>query len=316
MGRDKPDAVCSNSTRASHELVDEPAGRDARVALRNEIWPNQRREKAVLKADETQEVVLTSVRPGYRIITLNRPDKLNSFNVEQHDALKAALAAAETDKACRAVILTGTGRGFCAGQDLSDRLVAVGKGEIPNITDTLGLHYNPLIRSLRELPMPVIAAVNGVAAGAGANIALACDIVLAARSARFLQAFARIGLLPDAGGTWTLPRLVGPARARALAMLAEPIDAETAERWGMIWKAVDDDKVLSEAEALAARLAASPAGALAAIKHALDRSTGTSLDEQLDYERDQQQKLASQHDYAEGVAAFFEKRTPKFAERS
>lgn len=266
--------------------------------------------------EDSGNIVLTTVRPGYRILTLNRPDKLNSFNADQHLALKAALDAAEADKSCRAIILTGAGRGFCAGQDLSDRLVAVSKGEAPNIQDTLGLYYNPLVLRLRTMSLPVIAAVNGVAAGAGANIALACDIVLAGRSAKFLQAFAKIGLMPDAGGTWFLPRLAGPARARGLAMLADTIDAETAERWGLIWQVVDDNRLMSEAEALAQRLAAAPAGAIAEIKRAIDRAEAATLPDQLDYERDQQQKLANAHDYREGVAAFFEKRKPKFADRS
>ena len=167
------------------------------------------------------QLVLVEKRDGYRILTLNRPDKLNSFNAELHLALRAAMDAAEADKSCRAIILTGAGRGFCAGQDLSDRMVTIKAGEAPNLQDTIGLYYNPLIRRIRAYPMPVICAVNGVAAGAGANIALACDIVVAARSAKFLQAFAKIGLMPDAGGTWSLPRLAGPARARGMAQVAK-----------------------------------------------------------------------------------------------
>lgn len=258
---------------------------------------------------------LSHPRDGYHIITLNRPDKLNSFNVDQHKALRDALDAADADKSCRAVILTGAGRGFCAGQDLSDRMVTFKAGETPNIQDTLGLHYNPLIKRLRTFPMPVICAVNGIAAGAGANIALACDIVLAAKSAKFLQAFAKIGLMPDAGGTWTLPRLVGPARARGLAMLAEPIDATTAENWGMIWKAVDDADLMVTAEAMAKKLAASPTNAMATIRRVFDASEQNTLDTQLELERIEQQKLASAPDYAEGVSAFFEKRAPKFQGR-
>ncbi len=269
-----------------------------------------------MPSEPVSQPVLSTVRDGYHIITLNRPDKLNSFNVDQHAALRAALDAADADKTCRAIILTGAGRGFCAGQDLSDRMVTFSKGETPNIQDTLGLHYNPLVNRLKTFPVPVICAVNGIAAGAGANIALACDIVLAAKSAKFLQAFAKIGLMPDAGGTWTLPRLVGPARARGLAMLAEPIDATTAENWGLIWKAVDDAELMTAAEAMAKKFAVAPTGALTAIRAAFDASDGNSLAMQLDVERLEQQKLASAPDYAEGVSAFFEKRAPKFQGRS
>jgi 2-(1,2-epoxy-1,2-dihydrophenyl)acetyl-CoA isomerase len=259
--------------------------------------------------------VLSEPRAGYHVVTLNRPDKLNSFNVQQHADLKSALDRAEADKACRAVILTGAGRGFCAGQDLADSAVASKPGETPNLNDTLGLHYNPLIRRLASFPVPVIAAVNGVAAGAGANIALACDIVIAAKSAKFLQAFAKIGLMPDAGGTWTLPRLVGPARARALAMLAEPIDAATAESWGMIYKAVDDAQLIPAAVAVAEKFAQSSTSALVTIREALAQADGNTLAEQLEVERVLQQRLATAPDYAEGVAAFFEKRAPKFQGR-
>ncbi len=260
--------------------------------------------------------VLSAPRDGYHVITLNRPDKLNSFNVEQHADLKQALDAAEADKSCRAVILTGAGRGFCAGQDLGDRAVTLKAGAAPNINDTLGLHYNPLIRRLATFPVPVICAVNGIAAGAGANLALGCDIVLAAKSAKFLQAFAKIGLIPDAGGTWTLPRLVGPARARALAMLAEPIDAATAESWGLIYKAVDDAALMPTAEAMAKKFATGSTSALIAIRDVLTQAEAHTLAEQLEVERTVQQRLASAPDYAEGVAAFFEKRTPVFKGRS
>ena len=262
------------------------------------------------------QLVLVEKREGYRILTLNRPDKLNSFNAELHLALRAAMDAAEVDKTCRAIILTGAGRGFCAGQDLSDRMVTIKAGEAPNLQDTIGLYYNPLIRRIRAYPMPVICAVNGVAAGAGANIALACDIVVAARSAKFLQAFAKIGLMPDAGGTWSLPRLAGPARARGMAMLAEPISAETAEAWGMIWKVTDDAALMPDAEAMATKFATAPTTALATIKRALDAAETNTLDQQLDLERDMQQALANGPDYAEGVSAFFAKRAPKFKGRA
>jgi 2-(1,2-epoxy-1,2-dihydrophenyl)acetyl-CoA isomerase len=254
-------------------------------------------------------------RDGYHIVTLNRPDKLNSFNVQQHADLKSALDLAEADETCRAVILTGAGRGFCAGQDLSDRSVTAKSGETPNLNDTLGLHYNPLIRRLAAFPVPVICAVNGIAAGAGANIALACDIVIAAKSAKFLQAFAKIGLMPDAGGTWTLPRLVGPARARALAMLAEPVDAVTAESWGMIYKVFDDANLIPAAEAMAQKFAQSSTTALVTIREALSKAETNTLDQQLEVERTLQQRLATAPDYAEGVTAFFEKRAPKFSGR-
>ena len=258
------------------------------------------------------DLVLVSQRQAYRVLTLNRPDKLNAFTEDLHKALRAAFDAAEADKNCRALILTGAGRAFCAGQDLTDRLVTFKAGETPNIEKTLGAYYNPLIRRIRSFPMPVIAAVNGIAAGAGANVALACDIVLAAKSAKFLQAFARIGLMPDAGGSWILPRLVGPARARGLAMLAEPINAEDAQSWGLIWKAVEDSALLSEAETMAQKFAGMSTGALATIKRAFDAGETNTLDAQLDLERDLQQGLASAPDYAEGVTAFFEKRPAKF----
>ena len=258
--------------------------------------------------------VLSTRREGYHVITLNRPDKLNSFNIAQHKALAAALDAAVADKSCRAIILTGAGRGFCAGQDLSDREALPKPGEPP--ADALGLYYNPLIRRLAAFPVPVICAVNGAAAGAGANLAFACDIVLAAKSAKFLQAFAKIGLIPDAGGTWTLPRLVGPARARALAMLAEPVDAATAEQWGMIYKAVDDAVLMSTAEAMAAKLALAPTAAIATIRAVLAAAETNTLDQQLDLERTEQRKLIGGPDNAEGIRAFFEKRAPKFSARS
>jgi 2-(1,2-epoxy-1,2-dihydrophenyl)acetyl-CoA isomerase len=261
-----------------------------------------------------RNLVTTDIRDGYRVVTLNRPDRLNSFTAAMHRALMDALNAAEADKACRALILTGAGRGFCAGQDLSDGVFT--PGETPDLSVTIETCYNPLVRKLRSLPMPVICAVNGVAAGAGANIALACDIVIAARSAKFIQAFAKLGLVPDAGGTWILPRLVGTARARALALLAEPVPAEQAEAWGMIWKAVDDAGLMAEAHRLAAHFATQPTAGLALIKQALDASEANSLDRQLDLERDLQGQAGRTPDYTEGVTAFFEKRPPRFVGRS
>src|SRR5450755_400068 len=202
----------------------------------------------------TEPPILIEQRAGYRVITLNRPDRLNAFNAAMHEALRGALAEAEADENCRALLITGSGRGFSAGQDLSERLVE--PGEKPKPSTDLDKYYNPLIRRLRALPFPVVAAVNGVAAGAGANIALACDIVLAARSASFVQAFAKVGLVPDSGGTWFLPRLVGPARARGLALTAQPLPAEQAEAWGLIWKAIDDGALMAEADKLCAEFAA------------------------------------------------------------
>ncbi|WP_338696932.1 2-(1,2-epoxy-1,2-dihydrophenyl)acetyl-CoA isomerase PaaG [Bradyrhizobium sp. 26S5] len=259
-------------------------------------------------------LVLTDIRAGYRVLTLNRPDRLNSFSADLHSALMAGLIAAEQDKSCRAVILTGAGRGFCAGQDLSDGVFT--PGETPDLSVPIEKFYNPLVRKLRSIPMPVVCAVNGVAAGAGANVAFACDIVLAARSAKFIQAFAKLGLVPDSGGTWFLPRLVGPARARALALLAEPVSAERAESWGMIWKMVEDAELMTEAHALAANLATQPTDGLALIKQALDASETNTLDAQLTLERDLQGRAGRSADYAEGVTAFLEKRAPRFAGRA
>jgi len=261
----------------------------------------------------TESSILSEARAGYHVITLNRPERLNAFNDAMHEALRAAIAAAEADESCRALLITGAGRGFCAGQDLSDRLLKPGEKPVPR--NSLETYYNPLVRKLRALPFPVIAAVNGVAAGAGCNIALACDIVLAARSASFTQSFARIGLIPDSGGTWLLPRLVGEARARALALLAEPLPAEKAESWGLIWKCVDDAALAGAAKNLCEHFAAAPTEGLALIKRALDASAGNSFDAQLDLERDLQREANMTPDYAEGVRAFMEKRKPNFSGR-
>src|SRR5207302_1657074 len=225
---------------------------------------------------------------GYRVVTLNRPRHLNAFTEAMHQHLKRALAEAEDDGDCRALLLTGAGRAFCAGQDLHERVGKDGKAVV--LGSALDTYYNPLVRKLRALPFPVVAAVNGIAAGAGANVALACDIVLAARSASFVQAFAKIGLVPDCGGTWILPRLLGPARARALALTGEPLPAEKAEAWGLIWRAVDDPALMSEAHALCAGFAAAPTIALALTKRLLDNSWGNDLDAQLDLERESQRE--------------------------
>jgi len=255
--------------------------------------------------------VLVSLDAGVETITLNRPEKLNALNPEMHQRLRDALERAADEASVRAVIITGAGRGFSTGQDLAARDVSPGAAPI-DLSVSLGSHYNPLIRRMRALPKPIVCAVNGVAAGAGANIALACDIVLAARSASFVQAFSKIGLVPDSGGTWLLPRLVGSARAMGLALLAEKLSAEDAERWGLIWKAVDDDKLAAEAKSLAARLASGPTRGYGLLKRALYASPTNSLDAQLDLERDLQREAGLSEDYREGVRAFKEKRDPRF----
>jgi 2-(1,2-epoxy-1,2-dihydrophenyl)acetyl-CoA isomerase len=254
--------------------------------------------------------LLVERHPGYRQITLNRPERLNALTVEMAGELVAALDAAQADPECRAVLLTGAGRAFCAGQDLT-AIAGKPAAEIGRLLD----HHNPLIRRIRALPLPVVCAVNGVAAGAGANLALACDIVVAAQSASFLQAFARIGLLPDCGGTWVLPRLVGMARARALTLLAEPLPATTAAEWGMIWQVVADDRLAPEAHALTRRLAEGATVGLALAKRALDAAAANTFDEQLDLERDLQVEAAATPDHAEGLRAFLAKRAPVFAGR-
>lgn len=262
----------------------------------------------------TDKTILLTIAEGVATITLNRPDRLNSFTSEMHGALREALAEVREDASVRCLLLTGAGRGFCAGQDLSDRAVAPG-AQGPDLGVSIETNYNPLVRSLRDLPMPVVCAVNGVAAGAGANLAFACDIVLAARSASFIQAFCKIGLIPDSGGTWTLPRLVGLARAKGLAMLGDKVSAEQAEAWGMIWKAVDDDRLTEESTALAHHFATQPTHGLALIKRALNESSTNDLDTQLDLERDFQREAGHTQDYREGVAAFVGKRAPKFEGR-
>ncbi|MAC46289.1 2-(1,2-epoxy-1,2-dihydrophenyl)acetyl-CoA isomerase PaaG [Oceanospirillum beijerinckii] len=251
------------------------------------------------------------IEDGVAILTFNRPDSLNSFNAEMHSEVREALKETKKNPEVRALVITGNGRGFCAGQDLSDRNVAPG-AEAPNLGESIEKNYNPMIRSIRALEMPVICAVNGVAAGAGANIALACDIVFAARSAKFIQAFCKIGLIPDSGGTWTLPNTVGQARAMALSMLGDRISAEQAEQWGMIWKAVDDEEVKATAIETAKQLATQPTKGLALIKRAIHASATNTLDEQLDLERDLQTIAGRTEDYREGVAAFMEKRQPTF----
>ena len=257
------------------------------------------------------ETVLAALADGVLTLTLNRPDKLNSFNEEMHRALRAGIQRAHDDAAVRALLLTGAGRGFCAGQDLGDRDPRKG-GPAPDLGQTLETFYNPTLRLIRALEKPVVCAVNGVAAGAGANIAFACDIVLAAKSAKFIQAFAKIGLIPDAGGTFNLTRILGEPRAKALALTAEPLMAEKAADWGLIWKAVEDAALMDEAGALAKSLAAGPTLGLGLTKRLIQAAATNSLDAQLDMERDCQRQAGRSADYAEGVTAFLEKRRPEF----
>ena len=259
----------------------------------------------------SQPSILLEIDQGVALLTLNRPDNLNSFNAQMHDQMRAALSQIRKDASVRALVITGAGRGFCAGQDLGDRNVAA-TDTAPDLGESIEKRYNPMLRTLRDLPLPVICAVNGVAAGAGANIALACDITLAARSASFIQAFCKIGLIPDSGGTWTLPRLVGNARAKGMALLGDKISAEQAESWGMIWRCVDNEQLMEETMKLARHLATQPTKGLALIKRALNASANNTFDEQLDLERDLQRLAGRTEDYREGVAAFMEKRQPSF----
>jgi 2-(1,2-epoxy-1,2-dihydrophenyl)acetyl-CoA isomerase len=254
--------------------------------------------------------ILFNVEDHIGRLTLNRPDKLNSFNVAMHLEVRQALDSLPASGA-RVLVLTGAGRGFCAGQDLRDRAVAPG-GSAVDLGESIEKYYAPLVKALQNLPLPVIAAVNGVAAGAGANIALACDLVIAARSASFVQAFCKLGLIPDSGGTWFLPRLVGTARAMGLALLGDKLPAEQAADWGMIWQCVEDADLGATVEKLARHLAQAPTRGLAATKRAILEGSQRSLGAQLDVERDLQRELGRSADYAEGVAAFSQKRAPNF----
>jgi 2-(1,2-epoxy-1,2-dihydrophenyl)acetyl-CoA isomerase len=246
-------------------------------------------------------------------LTFNRPDRLNSFNTAMHAEVRDALGRVASSDA-RVLVITGAGRGFCAGQDLGDRAVAPG-GTAVDLGESVEKNYKPLVLALRSLQMPIIAAVNGVAAGAGANIALACDLVIAARSANFVQPFSKLGLVPDSGGTWFLPRLVGHARAMGLALLGDKLSAEQAAQWGLIWRCVEDAELSTVVDGLATQLAAAPTRGLARTKQALYEGWGRTLEQQLDIERDYQRELGYSADYAEGVAAFTQKRPPQFTGR-
>ena len=265
----------------------------------------------------SDELILSSQEGAVLTLTLNRPALLNSFNEPMHRQLRSALDGAALDPAVRCVVLTGAGRGFCAGQDLADPMVSPAlPGEAPkDLGRAIALLYKPLVLRLKSMPVPVVAAVNGVAAGAGANLALNCDLVLAAESASFIQAFSKIGLVPDTGGTWLLPRLAGRARALALAMLGDKLSAEEAQRVGLIWKCVADAELPEQAKALARRLAALPVKALAQTRAAIDNAQHLTLEQALDEESRLQAQLGRSHDYAEGVAAFAARRAPVFTDR-
>jgi len=257
------------------------------------------------------ETILYEPADGYAVITLNRPDKLNAFNDQMHAELRAALDAAETDKGVRALVFTGAGRGFCAGQDLGDRVLKEGDG--PRDTGAgLEKNYNPLVLRLKALAMPVISAINGVAAGAGCNFALAADIAIAAKSARFIQAFVKIGLTVDCGGSYFLPRSIGAQRAMAFAMTGDPVDAVQAAEWGLVWKCVDDDTLMDEARGLAARFGAMSSVALDLIKRSINASSGNDLATQLALEASLQREAGKAPDHQEGIRAFLEKRPPNF----
>jgi 2-(1,2-epoxy-1,2-dihydrophenyl)acetyl-CoA isomerase len=259
------------------------------------------------------QTILYDVAGPVARLTLNRPERLNSFNAAMHGEVRDALGRVASGGA-RVLVLTGAGRGFCAGQDLGERQVA-GQGERPDLGESIERNYKPLVLALSELPVPTLAAVNGVAAGAGASLALACDLVVAAKSASFIQAFSRLGLVPDSGATWFLPRLVGSARALGLALLGERLMAEQAAAWGLIWRCVDDAEFQGFVDRLAGELAVAPTRGLVRTREAMRASATRTLAEQLDIERDFQRELGYTQDYAEGVAAFAEKRAPRFAGR-
>jgi 2-(1,2-epoxy-1,2-dihydrophenyl)acetyl-CoA isomerase len=259
----------------------------------------------------TYESIQFTIDHGIAVLTLNRPDRLNSFTQAMHREVRDALDQLQADKSARVLVLTGAGRGFCAGQDLNDRAVEPGGAGV-DLGESVEKYYAPLVMTLRTLPMPVICAVNGVAAGAGANLALACDIVLAAKSASFIEAFCKLGLIPDTGGTWVLPRLLGPARAMGLALLGDKLPAEKAEEWGLIWRCVPDEALMTEAMAMAEHFAKAPTKGLAFTKKAMLASWTNTLEQQLQMEAGMMRELGYSQDYREGVSAFIEKRQPRF----
>lgn len=257
------------------------------------------------------ETIEFAIDDGIARLTLNRPDRLNSFNVAMHEEVRTALDQLEADASARVLLLTGAGRGFCAGQDLGDRSVEPG-GEAPDLGASIEQYYGPLVRRLRALELPVVCAVNGTAAGAGTNLALACDLVIATRSAKFIEPFCNLGLIPDTGGSYFLPRRVGMARAMGMAMLGQPVSAEQAAEWGLIWQCVDDDMFAERIDALLKHFSSAPTKGLARTKQALYASVDNTFDTQIDLERDFMRELGRSHDYAEGVAAFTGKRKPVF----
>ncbi len=256
------------------------------------------------------DTILAQRHENWTEITLNRPDRLNSFNDEMHIGLRSALETAR-DNGTRAVLLTGSGRGFCAGQDLGDRDPSKMDGP-PDLSKTVRDFYAPLVRLIRSLEFPVICAVNGVAAGAGANLSLACDLVLAAQSAKFIQSFSKVGLIPDTGGSWHLPRLVGEARAKGLALTAQPLPAQQAAEWGLIWQALPDEELMPEARKLAAQFASGPTLGLGLTKQAIQAAASDTLSDHLELEADMMKRCGESTDYAEGVSAFLQKRAPTF----
>ena len=257
------------------------------------------------------ENILFQIQDDIARLTLNRPERLNSFTVAMHLEVRHALEQLKASRGARVLVLSGAGRGFCAGQDLTDSAIA-GDADLSMLVEK---YYNPLVLALRALPIPVICAVNGVAAGAGANLALACDIVVAAKSASFIEAFCKLGLAPDTGGTYFLPRHIGPARAMGLALLGDKLSAERAERWGLIWKATEDDQLMEEVDSLAYHFAKAATRGLARTKQALNASADNTLEQQLELERACMQELGRSTDYHEGVLAFKEKRQPAFSGR-